>query len=95
MMRKRWILLAAAGLVSVGAITWSAMASNVETPDYAVSSKSGNLEIREYGPTIVAEATVEGDRDTAIQRGFRIIADYIFGNNLSSTKVAMTAPVMQ
>ena len=95
MMRKRWILLAAAGLVSVGAITWSAMASNVETPNYSVSSKSDNLEIREYGPTIVAEATVEGERDKAIQRGFRIIADYIFGNNLSSAKVAMTAPVTQ
>jgi hypothetical protein len=95
MMRKRWILLAAAGVAGVGSITWSAMASNVETPNYSVSSKSGNLEIREYGPTIVAEATVEGDRDKAIQRGFRIIADYIFGNNLSSTKVAMTAPVMQ
>lgn len=94
-MRKRWILLAAAGLTGVGAITWSAMASNVETPHYSVSTKSGNLEIREYGPTIVAEAMVEGERDKAIQRGFRIIADYIFGNNLSSTKVAMTAPVMQ
>jgi len=94
-MRKRWILLVVAGLVGVGSITWSAMASNVETPSYAVSSKSGNLEIREYGPTIVAEATVAGERDKAIQRGFRIIADYIFGNNLSSTKVAMTAPVMQ
>lgn len=95
MMRKRWILLAVTGLVGVGSITWSAMASNVETPSYAVSSKSGNLEVREYGPTIVAEATVAGERDKAIQRGFRIIADYIFGNNLSSTKVAMTAPVMQ
>ncbi len=95
MMRKRWILLAAAGLAGVGAITWSAMASNVETPNYSVSSKSDNLEIREYGPTIVAEATVEGERDKAIQRGFRIIADYIFGNNLSSAKVAMTAPVTQ
>jgi hypothetical protein len=94
-MRKRWILLAAAGLAGVGAITWSAMASNVETPNYSVSSKSDNLEIREYGPTIVAEATVEGERDKAIQRGFRIIADYIFGNNLSSAKVAMTAPVTQ
>lgn len=94
-MRKRWILLAFVGLVGVGSITWSAMASNVETPIYAVSSKSGNLEVREYGPTIVAEATVAGERDKAIQRGFRIIADYIFGNNLSSTKVAMTAPVMQ
>ena len=95
MMRKRWILLVVAGLVGVGSITWSAMASNVETPSYKVSSKSGNLEVREYGPTIVAEATVAGERDKAIQRGFRIIADYIFGNNLSSTKVAMTAPVMQ
>ena len=94
-MRKRWILLVVAGLVGVGSITWSAMASNVETPSYKVSSKSGNLEVREYGPTIVAEATVAGERDKAIQRGFRIIADYIFGNNLSSTKVAMTAPVMQ
>lgn len=94
-MRKRWILLAAAGLAGVGAITWSAMASNVETPNYSVSSKSDNLEIREYGPTIVAEATIEGERDKAIQRGFRIIADYIFGNNLSSSKVAMTAPVTQ
>ena len=87
--------MAAAGLAGVGAITWSAMASNVETPNYSVSSKSDNLEIREYGPTIVAEATVEGERDKAIQRGFRIIADYIFGNNLSSAKVAMTAPVTQ
>ena len=94
-MRKRWIFLAVTGLAGLGTITWSAVASNVETPDYMVSSKSGNLEIREYGPTIVAEATVEGERHQAIQRGFRIIADYIFGNNLSSTKVAMTAPVIQ
>lgn len=94
-MRKRWIFLAVTGLAGLGTITWSAVASNVETPNYIVSSKSGNLEIREYGPTIVAEATVEGERDQAIQRGFRIIADYIFGNNLSSTKVAMTAPVIQ
>lgn len=94
-MRRRWIWLAVAGLAGLGAVTWSAMASNVETPDYKVYSKSGNLEIREYGPTIVAEATVEGERDKAIQRGFRIIADYIFGNNLSSAKVAMTAPVTQ
>lgn len=42
------------------------MASNVETPDYMVSNKNGNLEVREYGPVIVAEAMVEGDRDTAI-----------------------------
>jgi SOUL heme-binding protein len=44
---------------------------------------------------IVAEADVYGERDKAIGEGFRIIADYIFGNNLSSQKVAMTAPVTQ
>lgn len=94
-MRKRWISLAVAGVAGAGLVTWSAMASNVETPDYVVSSKSGAIEIREYGPIIVAEATVEGARDKAIGQGFGIIADYIFGNNLSSAKVAMTAPVIQ
>ena len=94
-MHKRRILLVVAGLAGLGAVTWSAMASDVETPEYKVTSKSGNFEIREYGPTIVAEATVEAERGEAIQRGFGIIADYIFGNNLSSAKVAMTAPVTQ
>lgn len=79
----------------VAAVLWSLIASNVETPDYEVVRKDGNIEIRQYGPTIVAEATVEGDREEAINRGFRIIAGYIFGNNLSSDKVAMTAPVTQ
>jgi len=36
-----------------------------------------------------------GERDKAISEGFRTIADYIFGNNLSSQKVVMTAPVTQ
>ncbi len=44
---------------------------------------------------IVAEADVSGERDKAIGEGFRIIAEYIFGNNQSSRKVSMTAPVTQ
>ena len=44
---------------------------------------------------IVAEAEVSGDRRDAIGKGFRIIADYIFGNNTSAQKVPMTAPVTQ
>ena len=94
-MRTKWILLAAAGVAGLGAVAWSVIGSDVETPDYQVLSTSGDIEIRQYGAMIVAQATVEGDRDTAIQRGFGIIAKYIFGNNLSSAKVAMTAPVTQ
>ena len=90
-----WILPVVAGTALLGAVSWSIVASNVETPDYEVLRKSDNIEIRLYGPMIVAETAVEGAHGDAISRGFRIIADYIFGNNLSSDKVAMTAPVTQ
>jgi hypothetical protein len=47
---------------------------------------------------LLAETMVEGDMDEASNRGFRRIADYIFGNNQAaqggtSAKIAMTAPV--
>ena len=41
------------------------------------------------------EARVSGERRDAISNGFRIIADYIFGNNTAAQKVPMTAPVTQ
>ena len=94
----RWYLilpLAGAAVVFLAAIVWSLVASNVETPDYEIRAKDGEIEVRQYDSMIVAEAKVEGEREQAIGRGFRIIANYIFGNNLASEKVAMTAPVTQ
>lgn len=87
-----WII---AGVLVLGAGLAGPIASNVEKPDYKVISSDGNIEIREYTPMIVAETGVKGERDKAISEGFGIIADYIFGNNLASEKVAMTAPVIQ
>jgi hypothetical protein len=74
----------------------SAMA--IEEPSFKVISKSGDFEVRQYAPMLVAETMVEGDMDEASNRGFRKIADYIFGNNQSTqtggaAKIAMTAPV--
>jgi DNA gyrase inhibitor GyrI len=69
--------------------------SNVEQPKYKVLESNQGIEIRDYPAMIVAEADVSGERNKAIGEGFRMIADYIFGNNLSSQKVAMTAPVTQ
>jgi len=69
--------------------------SNVEQAKYEIISSQGNIEVRLYPPMIVAEAVVQGDRKTAINKGFRVIADYIFGNNISKTSVAMTTPVLQ
>ena len=72
-----------------------------EEPVFALIAKADYIEIRQYRPVIVAEAFVEGDMASASKSGFRLIADYIFGNNKSiracatrgSEKIAMTAPV--
>ena len=71
---------------------------NIEEPAYKVIKQDGDFELREYGAMIIAEATVSGSLDEASGRGFRVIADYIFGNNIASgattsEKIAMTAPV--
>lgn len=70
---------------------------DVKTPNYTVVEKTNQIEIRQYEPMITAEVTVTGDRETAINRGFKLLADYIFGNNTATgnKKIAMTAPVMQ
>ncbi len=64
-----------------------------EEPDYSVTHQTPNYEIRQYAPYIVAETETEGSFRTAGSRAFRVLAGYIFGNNRSSTKMAMTVPV--
>jgi len=69
--------------------------SDVEQARYTVAQVDGEIELRDYEPAIVAETTVTGSREEAIQSGFKTIADYIFGNNTTGENVAMTAPVTQ
>lgn len=69
-----------------------------EEPKYQVLVKSDEFEIRQYAPMLIAEVTVDGDMDQASNKGFRLIADYIFGNNQvagksENEKISMTAPV--
>ncbi len=79
-------------------LLWMGSAMAIEEPKYTVLSNDGSIEVRHYAPLLVAEVLVEGDMDEASNKGFRLIADYIFGNNQSadnaaSSKIAMTAPV--
>ena len=91
-----WIVLGIVLVILIGVgVMAGPIASNVEQAQYRVIESHGAIEIREYAPMIVAEATVSGERSVAINEGFSIIADYIFGNNLPAQKVAMTAPVIQ
>ena len=83
-------------LVSV-LLLFSAGLMAIEEPQYTLLEKAGKLELRAYAPMIVAEVSVDGSMDSASGRGFRLIADYIFGNNTSNDcaaeKISMTAPV--
>ena len=84
--------------------TPNAMAT--EEPSYRVTTQSEPFEIREYPPLIVAQVEVPGDLSEASSAGFRLIANYIFGNNIAvrdgglttaepvSEKIAMTVPVI-
>lgn len=67
-----------------------------EEPEFKLISEEGEFQIREYDPKIIAQVEVEGDFDEASSRGFKLLADYIFGNNLldgGSKKISMTTPV--
>lgn len=64
-----------------------------ENPPYQVIEEDGGFELRQYGTYIVAEVVLEGDYARTLSSGFRILADYIFGNNRQTAHIAMTAPV--
>ena len=66
-----------------------------EGPIYKVVSEIGDKEVRVYQPYVVAKVTVDGSYRDAQSKAFRILANYIFGNNEGSKSIAMTAPVMQ
>lgn len=97
-MNKKYILISSILLVSflvAIAVAWGPIVSNVEQAKYTVIKNHGDIEIRDYDAMIIAEVQISGERKTAIEKGFRTIADYIFGNNITSSKIAMTAPVEQ
>lgn len=94
-MKRKHMWWIVAGVIALGAAAWGPIVSHVEQAKYDVVESHGVIQIRDYAPMIVAEVNVSGDRKDAINKGFRIIADYIFGNNVPKQDVAMTAPVIQ
>ena len=95
-MKKKWTMITSiiALILIVGVLAGPVM-SNVEKPDYKVIQSEQNIEIRQYEPMIIAEVEVDGKREDAIRDGFRLLADYIFGNNTVQQVISMTAPVQQ
>ena len=74
---------------------WGYFSSRVEQTEYRVIKKMSGYEIREYSAHIVAETTVKGEYNNALNEGFRIVAGYIFGGNSKKQSIAMTSPVVE
>ena len=74
------IIGGAIALWVVGSFRFTA---GIERPKYSVLDKKSGYEIREYEPYIVAKTDVFGSFNRSLNGGFGIIADYIFGNNVS------------
>jgi hypothetical protein len=81
----------AALLLLIG--TQEAMA--VEEASYVVLKSDGKFEVREYAPHVLAETLVAADLENAGGKAFQKLFGYISGENVSRTKVVMTAPVSQ
>ena len=67
----------------------------IETPKYTIIKEVDSFQIREYTEYVTAEVEVEGVFEEVGSKAFRLLFDYISGNNSKNQKVEMTAPVEQ
>lgn len=94
-MSKRRVFGLVFSAIAIGYLAWNAFMPKPLEPPFQVVETFQNIEIRSYPPMTAAEIEIEGDRNAAIQQGFRALAGYIFGGNTKSEKIEMTAPVTQ
>lgn len=66
-----------------------------EQQPYDVLTRSPGFELRRYPAHLVAEVEVDGSFTDAGNKAFGVLVGFISGRNSASTKVAMTAPVVQ
>ncbi len=65
----------------------------IEEAKYSVVLQDNNFELRDYAAHVLAETVVEGDVEEAGNKAFKVLFQYISGNNQVRDEIAMTAPV--
>jgi len=69
----------------------------IEEPKFTLIEKDQVFELRTYAPRIIAKVVVRGSMREASSKGFRLIADFIFGNNTVQSskagKIGLTSQV--
>jgi hypothetical protein len=67
----------------------------IEKPSFELISSFDDVEVRLYHAAILAQTRVSGDFKQVGSDAFRKLGGYIFGQNVTDEKIAMTAPVTQ
>lgn len=63
--------------------------------NYSVLSTKGKIELRLYDEAMFAKVELsKSEYKSMSSKGFRVLADYIFGNNEQNTQISMTSPVV-
>lgn len=90
--RTKWISGGVIVAAAVGGVAW--WLNRPETPEYTLVQRDGAVEVRDYPALLVATTVKPGHRETALRKGFKTLADYIFAQSRTGEKIAMTAPVL-
>lgn len=88
-------LFAAIGTAAVAAgafFVWRA--SRSEELRYQTIESDGVIEVRKYPALVTAGVERRGARATALEEGFRALADYIFAKSRPGARLRMAAPVL-
>jgi len=82
-------------LIGIGQIFISRSTQQTEQHLYKVIKKFDKFEIRKYDPALFSSVKLnkKGYKESASE-GFGISAGYIFGDNATNEKIAMTSPVV-
>lgn len=96
-MRKDVVAGAAALGVALlgGAAVYYLREKQTEEPEYRAIATDGDYQLRDYPAMTVAETVFTGPRKSALDKGFRALADYIFAKSRDGEQLPMTVPVMQ
>lgn len=99
-MKILWIIAFIIIIIAIIYFSWMAwLMHDIAIPPYTIQQKTKHIEIRTYPAMLTATIIVEGNRQVAMNKGFKQLAAYIFGENHLNTQknasIKMTVPVMQ
>lgn len=87
------LLLVGAALIAL--LFLASALLNLDEPTYTLVERGDGFELRRYDPFMVAETEVEGAFTASGTPAFRVLLDYIKGNNQGGRNLPMMAPVNQ